>query len=129
MNRARPCWRALDNCGVAAIEFALVVPVFLVLVFGIIETGRLMWQQVSMQRAVAVAARCGALATPGCISDLEVRNRAVTASARSGLTLANVTVSRETCGVKVVATRNFTFAISMGSSLALNAYACHPLLR
>ena len=42
--------------GAAAVEFALVVPLFLALTFGIIEGGRLM----EAQQAVTAAARAGA---------------------------------------------------------------------
>lgn len=117
----------LGTRGVAAIEFALVAPAFLFLIFGVIETGRLMWQQVSLQRATAIAARCGALATVGCISDLEIKTKAVRASAGSGLTAAKVTVSRVTCGVKVSATRQFHVALRL--PITLTAQACHPIVK
>ncbi len=121
----------LGNSGVAAIEFVFVVPVFLVLVFGIIETGRLMWYQVSMQRAAAVAARCGALNTTGCTTDLAIRSKARTASAGIGITTANVTVSREACGVRVIVSRSFKLAVPAPGlpAFTLNGQACHPVLK
>lgn len=125
-------WRNLGSSGVAAIEFVLVFPVFLTLVFGIIETGRLMWQQVSLQRGVAIAARCGALGTTGCVSDLDIRNKAVNASALSGVVIANIAINRTaSCGVEVTATRQFTFILRMQfiSPISLTAQACHPILK
>lgn len=122
----------LGTRGVAAIEFVLVFPVFLTLVFGILETSRLMWQQVSLQRGVATAARCGALGTIGCVSDLEIRNKAVSASAMSGLSVSNITVNRAaTCGVQVAAARQFTFFIKIRgiSPITISAQACHPILK
>jgi len=56
--RALKC-RARDRRperGAAAVEFALVLPVFLAFVFGIVEAGRLM----EAQHAVTAAARAGA---------------------------------------------------------------------
>lgn len=126
-------WRGLGTRGVAAIEFVLVFPVFLTLVFGIIETGRLMWQQVSMQRGVAIAARCGALGTSGCVSDSEIKAKAVSASALSGLALANIgTPDRlASCGLKVTATRQFNFILRVRyiPPITLTAQACHPFVK
>ena len=122
----------LGTKGVAAIEFVLVFPVFLTLVFGILETSRLMWQQVSMQRGVATAARCGALGTTGCVTDLEIKSKAVSASAMSGLAVSNITLNRTaTCGIQVAAARQFTFFIAIRgiSPITISAQACHPVLK
>lgn len=131
MRQFRRLWHRLGNSGVAAIEFVFVVPVFLVLVFGIIETGRLMWYQVSMQRAAAVAARCGALNTTGCTTDLAIRNKARAAAVGIGLTTTNVSVSRISCGVRVAVSRSFKLAVPVPGlpAFTLNAQACHPILK
>lgn len=132
MNRLVP-WQRLGTRGVTAVEFALVFPVFLMLVFGVIETGRLMWQQISMQRGVAIAARCGALRTTGCVSDNEIMAKAVSASALSGLVTANVATPDRTasCGLKVTASRQFTFILRVRDipPITLSAQACHPFLQ
>jgi Flp pilus assembly protein TadG len=47
--------KAID--GVAAIEFALVVPVFILFCVGIFEAGRMMWIRNSIQTATEEAAR------------------------------------------------------------------------
>ena len=44
--------------GMAAIEFALLLPLFLILVFGIIEFGQVLFFQAALQHAVTNAARC-----------------------------------------------------------------------
>lgn len=131
MSLAQPARPRLDQRGVAAIEFALVVPVFLVLVFGTIEAGRLMWYQVSMQRAVAVAARCGALGTTGCTTDPAIRSKALASTAGAGLGTGSVTVSRPACGVRVLATRQFAFALRIPgiSPITLTAQSCHPVVK
>ena len=55
-----------NTAGSAAVEFALTVPVLLLLLFGTIEFGRLLWTQNSIQYAVEQAARCAAMGqTPG----------------------------------------------------------------
>jgi|GEM_PF-392218 Flp pilus assembly protein TadG len=57
-------WRPLLNAkrGATAVEFALVLPMFLMLVFGAIEFGRLLWTEQALQQTAAATARCVALA-------------------------------------------------------------------
>lgn len=47
-----------DIAGSAAVEFAVTVPVLILLMFGMIETGRALWAQNSLQYAVERATRC-----------------------------------------------------------------------
>src|SRR6266481_5685627 len=44
--------------GVEAIEFAIILPVFLLFILGCIEFGRLFWTQSELQYATEAAARC-----------------------------------------------------------------------
>jgi Flp pilus assembly protein TadG len=62
--------------GVAAIEFALVAPVFFLLMFSLIEFGRMMMVQQSLTNAAREGCRTAALATTNNSSDVEsaVRN-------------------------------------------------------
>jgi Flp pilus assembly protein TadG len=48
--------------GSAAIEFALAAPLFLMLLFGTVEFGRLLWVKQALQEAAVAGARCMALA-------------------------------------------------------------------
>ena len=48
--------------GTAAIEYAIVLPVLLLFVLGIMDTGRLLWTYVTIYRATEAAARCAAIA-------------------------------------------------------------------
>jgi Flp pilus assembly protein TadG len=48
--------------GATAVEFALVLPMFLMLVFGSIEFGRLLWTRQALQEAAIAGARCMAIA-------------------------------------------------------------------
>ena len=49
---------AIDRRGVTAIEFALLLPIFLTLLFGIIEFAQVLFIQVALQHGVTGAARC-----------------------------------------------------------------------
>jgi hypothetical protein len=58
-----------DRRGATAIEFALVAPLLLALLFGSLETGRYIWFAAALDHAVGKAARCaevtgGVCATP-----------------------------------------------------------------
>ncbi|HEV8695855.1 MAG TPA: TadE/TadG family type IV pilus assembly protein [Lysobacter sp.] len=55
LQRLRRFLRATD--GAAAVEFALVVPVFILFCIGIFEAGRMMWIRNSIQTATEEAAR------------------------------------------------------------------------
>jgi Flp pilus assembly protein TadG len=61
--RAPKAGSLLAVCGGSAvIEFAMVAPIFLMLVFGSIEFGRLLWTQQALQQAAIAGARCMAIA-------------------------------------------------------------------
>ena len=59
MRNGRPAWR---ERGAAAVEFALVVPLLLTLVFGIISYGYLLSFRQSLSQAAAEGARAAAVA-------------------------------------------------------------------
>jgi Flp pilus assembly protein TadG len=56
--------------GAIMVEFALVAPVFLALLFGIVEFGRASWTLLALQQTAIVGARCMALPQPSCASDM-----------------------------------------------------------
>ncbi len=71
--------------GAAAVEMALVLPLLILLVFGILDAGRIFNAEIQLSGSAREAARAAALGNPG-----EVQTRAVDASpGLSGLT-ANV---------------------------------------
>jgi Flp pilus assembly protein TadG len=58
--------RAQD--GAVAVEFALVAPMFLALLFGTFEFGRALWVQQALQQIAISGARCMALPQSACAS-------------------------------------------------------------
>jgi Flp pilus assembly protein TadG len=64
--RALACRR-----GAAAVEFAIIAPVFLVLVLGTVELGRAMWIKGSIQFAVEETSRYALVNTSASMSDLQ----------------------------------------------------------
>jgi Flp pilus assembly protein TadG len=139
--------------GSTAVEFALVIPVLSLMVLGMIEFGRLLWTQNSIQYAVEEAARCAAMGqTTGatlCTTASDVQSYA--ASKVLGYTVApsafTVTYPCPTgtgctaCGVAnakgvlIVASVPFTPILSSSSllpfegalSITLGAQSCRPI--
>lgn len=111
--------------GTAVIELALLLPVFLVMFLGVIEFGRLMWTQASLQASVETAARCLAL---GSCSNAQTIVDNQMASYGYGVTQPTVSASTPNCGSRVSATLQFTFIVQglFPWSPTLSALSCYP---
>lgn len=107
---------ARDERGAAAVEFALVLPILLVLVFGIVDFGRLYFTQITLTDAAREGARVLALegATGSGYTSAQAAADAVTRTddALTGVD-STVTVTTGTCTdgspVTVTATTDFNF--------------------
>jgi Flp pilus assembly protein TadG len=53
--------RARQDRGAAAVEFALVLPVLLLIIFGIIDFGRMLYTQITLTQAAQASARAAAI--------------------------------------------------------------------
>ncbi len=76
--------------GSVAVEFALVLPLFLALVFGIIDGGRLMMARWMVSYAVARGGRVASLRGTAAVTD--VQNAVAASASLIGLVAANVNV-------------------------------------
>jgi Flp pilus assembly protein TadG len=121
--------------GVAAIEFAIILPVFLVLLLGIMDTGRLFWAYTTLKSASEAAARCYAIQAAACTTLAAVQNYAVTQAGGLTINASAFTATIQTCGKQVSGTYIFAFVIpwlSPGSpfgssnSITLTAATCYP---
>ncbi len=92
--------RLLGDRGSAAVEFAIVVPVLLLLVLGTVELGRLFYFQNTITNAARVGARTMAIeapaANPNAVTDA-VSATVNAAAVAPALTSAQVTVSPAAC--------------------------------
>jgi Flp pilus assembly protein TadG len=83
--------------GAALVEMAVVLPLFVVLLFGIIETGWLFSQQVEIRHSAREAARVAAVSTPdingGGFSADDIRERACATMALSGDSVTEIKVT------------------------------------
>lgn len=125
--------------GVAALEFALCVPVVLFAILGVIEFGRALADQNALNYAVQDTARCITI-TPSACSD-----PASYASTTSGMTfdtsVFSVTTPTPSCGNQVEAAYTFQFLTNLiniselasavglsglANGITLTAQACYP---
>jgi Flp pilus assembly protein TadG len=120
--------------GAGAVEFALVLPAFLMFVLGLVDCGRLLWTNGTLAHAVAEASRCAVVNTSICGTAAAVQAYAVTQAWGLGLTSSAFTVATAACGTQVNGTLDFTFFIpwlfgsapfGSGNAMTLNAMACY----
>lgn len=112
--------------GATAVEFAIVGPVLLLLLFGIIETGRGLWTQNALNYAVEQAARCAAIDKINCGTTTQIRAYAATiAGTNFGSAPFTYTVAQ--CGSQVSASYPVTLHIPyVAAALTLTAQSCFP---
>lgn len=114
--------------GTSAIEFALVFPVFILMVLGIFETGRALWTQSLLNYAVQTAARCGAIDTATCGSSSATVTYAVQNSSPLSIPGGDFTVTTPSCGNQVSVAYPFTTVVPqlLPFDVTLSAQACYP---
>jgi Flp pilus assembly protein TadG len=60
-----------DNKGVVAVEFALIIPVFLVMVFGTLEIGNMLYAKSTLQHGVETAGRYAMVHISATVAEIE----------------------------------------------------------
>lgn len=119
--------RCTGTRGAAAVEFALVVPLVLLFTVGIIDVGRLLWTQTTLDRAVQAAARCAAVDTTTCGSTTSIKNYAVTQAYGMTVDSSAFSVSTGTSNICVQASLAFQLIIPwVGDTVNLAAKSCYP---
>jgi Flp pilus assembly protein TadG len=122
--RRRGFWR--DEAGAALVEYALVLPALLALVFGVMQLGGMAWTQEALNYAVQEAARCAVVRPDLCGTPDAIQQYA--AGQALGLTVpANAfSVTPDTCGTDVRASLPYGFILSPFNTapVQLTAEAC-----
>lgn len=120
--------------GAVAVEYALILPMLLLFVIGIIDVGRLLWTFTTLNRAAEAAARCGAVNSIDCGTTAAIQNRAVAEAWGMNISASAFAVTTPACGVQVIGTYDFVFAIpalattSPLGTVTLRATACYPTM-
>lgn len=117
-----------DESGATAVEFALTAPIFIALIFGIIECALALWTQFGLQYGAEAAARCASVNTTTCSSASATASYA--ASNALGLTVpaSTFTLTTPSCGNLVQASYVYTFVTSYFGTpkVTLKAQSCFP---
>ena len=128
----------LGRRGTTALEFAIVAPTFMMLMFGGFEYARLLWTKQAMQLAGDLTARCSAIASSACPTPTTyaatlANNYGAVAVAAANVTYASsstsCTVPSGNTAVQVTITLNFTspFSALVPSLLRkLVTTSCYP---
>jgi Flp pilus assembly protein TadG len=117
-----------NETGASAAEFALVLPLVLILVFAPIAAGVMMYTVVKLQHATETSARCLSAQRDDCSLD-DITTYATgyyTGPAIDGLTFAAAWDSDNNC-YSVTATGTFNFFMGQGLlSFPVGTQACYP---
>ena len=85
--------RSRHGAGQAMVEFALVIPVFLLVLSGILDFGFMLFTRMSVINAAREGARVAAITADDTTIDTAVRNRVVSAASSGGITVAKTDVT------------------------------------
>ena len=124
--------RILDDGGSTLIEYAFAATVLIVLMYGVLEFGRVLYLQNQLQHGVAMAARWATVTSGVCPSNTGSQIESY-AAARSSvfLTISSANFSASctaSCGNRVSVSYPFSFTIPFygTTSLNLTAQSCYP---
>jgi Flp pilus assembly protein TadG len=114
--------------GTTAVEFALLAPALLLILFGAIEFGRLMWTQSALHFAVEEAARCASVTPSVCGTSSQITAFAATAISPLNITSTAFTSTSPSCGHQVSASFPYQFVVTglFPFTPTLTAQACFP---
>lgn len=112
--------------GAAAVETAFVLPLAILMLFGLVETGRLVWTQAALDYAVQEAARCASVRPGQCGADADVAKYAADKVSALRVPASAFATDRIACGVQVTATYDFKLLVPniLPSAPTLTAQAC-----
>jgi Flp pilus assembly protein TadG len=119
--------RQLDEPrGAAAVETALVTPIFLLMLYGVMQVGLLLWTQASLYHGVQMAARCSAIGRPECASTEQTKSYAAQQSFSLNPPSSTFAVTTPSCGTQVTASYNYVAfsALTNQLTMTLSARSC-----
>jgi Flp pilus assembly protein TadG len=113
--------------GAAAVEFALILPAFAMLMIGSMFTAQMMYAASSLRYATEAAARCASINTGACSSDSATQTYAASKYTGPANPAPTFVSSSTACGHKV--TGSLAYVLDTGVtriSVPISAAACFP---
>ena len=109
-------------------EFGFLALPLVILIFGIMQFGMIVWIQTSLQYAVERAARCAWVNTTLCGTSAQITQYAAAQMVAPGVTSQNFSFASTACGNQVSATftYNYVLRVFLPASVTLTAKSCHP---
>ncbi|MBC2666286.1 pilus assembly protein [Novosphingobium flavum] len=121
-------WR--DCRGSGAVEFALVAPVVILMIFAGIGGGVLAYATVSLQRATEVAARCMSMDRADLCTAANIATYGTAAYGGPSLSSMTFTAAKVACGYRISGSGTFSLFPGLSFfSVNLHANACYPGIR
>jgi Flp pilus assembly protein TadG len=115
--------------GAAAVEYGLLLPALLLFSLGLIDVGRLLWTQATLDRSVVAAARCATVDTKyNCASAAQIQAYAADQAFGLSIDPSAFAVATAACGNQVTVSFPFDLItpwVTPGA-LTLTATACYP---
>lgn len=125
-----------DEQGSNAVEFALVAPLLIGLLFGIFEFGQAVWTQGILDYAVEQASRCASINTTTCNSSSAIETYAAQQTTPLSLPASVFSATTPSCGNLVSASYRFSFvgtlplingSALLPTSITLTSSSCYPI--
>ena len=125
-----------DERGASAVEFALVAPLLIGLLFGIFEFGQAIWTQGILDYAVQQAARCASVNTITCGTSGAIKTYASQQTTPLSLPASVFSATTPSCGNLVSASYTFSFVGTLPlisgtallpTSITLTSSSCYPI--
>lgn len=126
-----------DDRGIITMEYAITLPVFVLLIFGIIQLGLLTWAQAGLQHGVNIAARCVSV-NPTLCNNASAIGNVLSQNSYSGI----IQNAYNANSLTITITKNATCAAGVTGNLVqatytvnlmnyffawpLNAQSCYP---
>jgi Flp pilus assembly protein TadG len=117
-----------DLRGVTAVEFGLTAPIFMVLLFAIVQGSLALWTQLGISHGAALAARCITFMPSTCKNASTTQAYAVSESFGLNIPASTFAVSAPACGNQVSGSYVYSFMTFVFGTphVTLTARTCFP---
>ena len=117
-----------DANGASAADFAIIAPLFCLVLAGVAQFGLWVWTSTALQHGAELAARCATYNPTSCADAASITSYAATQSYGLNVSAASFSYAASACGNQVsatVTTANFLSVIG-APTMSARAMACFP---